>query len=84
MKKAAHGVPAPLAAMTEPLAVGVHAVNKSRITERDAAIVLGLAVAWLGAWVGLTERPRNQRRRWNAGWSCRKASWRRWVATRTP
>ena len=35
------GVPPSLAAMTEPLAVGVHAVNKSRITERDAAIVLG-------------------------------------------
>ena len=28
------GVPAALAAMTEPLAVGVHAVNKSRITDR--------------------------------------------------
>lgn len=36
------GVPAELAALTEPLAVGVHAVAKSRITSNDSAIVLGL------------------------------------------
>jgi threonine dehydrogenase-like Zn-dependent dehydrogenase len=30
-----------LAAMTEPLAVGVHAVNKSRIVAGDTAVVLG-------------------------------------------
>jgi threonine dehydrogenase-like Zn-dependent dehydrogenase len=36
------GLPADLAALTEPLAVGVHAVAKSRITSSDAAIVLGL------------------------------------------
>ncbi|HEX9260201.1 MAG TPA: alcohol dehydrogenase catalytic domain-containing protein, partial [Acidimicrobiales bacterium] len=35
------GVPATLAAMTEPLAVGVHAVNKSGIGQTDAAVVLG-------------------------------------------
>jgi threonine dehydrogenase-like Zn-dependent dehydrogenase len=35
------GVPAHLAALTEPLAVGVHAVAKSRIAGGDAAIVLG-------------------------------------------
>jgi threonine dehydrogenase-like Zn-dependent dehydrogenase len=36
------GVPANMAALTEPLAVGVHAVAKSRITGGDSAIVLGL------------------------------------------
>ncbi|MBI5089752.1 MAG: zinc-binding dehydrogenase [Actinobacteria bacterium] len=36
------GLPADMAALTEPLAVGVHAVAKSRIAKGDAAIVLGL------------------------------------------
>lgn len=36
-----NGLPARLAALTEPMAVGVHAVNRSGITERDAAAVLG-------------------------------------------
>jgi threonine dehydrogenase-like Zn-dependent dehydrogenase len=35
------GLPANLAALTEPLAVGVHAVAKSRIVTGDSAIVLG-------------------------------------------
>lgn len=35
------GLAPELAAMTEPLAVGVHAVAKSRIAQGDAAIVLG-------------------------------------------
>jgi len=35
------GLPAEMAAMTEPLAVGVHAVSKSRIAGGDSAIVLG-------------------------------------------
>lgn len=35
------GVGAEIAAMTEPLAVGVHAVAKSRITTSESAIVLG-------------------------------------------
>jgi threonine dehydrogenase-like Zn-dependent dehydrogenase len=35
------GLPAEMAAMTEPLAVGVHAVAKSRISGGDSAIVLG-------------------------------------------
>jgi len=35
------GLPAELAALTEPLAVGIHAVNKSRIAVGDAAIVIG-------------------------------------------
>lgn len=34
-------VPAHMAALTEPLAVGIHAVAKSRITKGEAAIVLG-------------------------------------------
>jgi threonine dehydrogenase-like Zn-dependent dehydrogenase len=36
------GLPHRMAAMTEPLAVGVHAVAKSAIAPGDAAIVLGL------------------------------------------
>jgi threonine dehydrogenase-like Zn-dependent dehydrogenase len=36
-----NGLPIDLAAMTEPLAVGVHAVAKSRIAPGDAAVVLG-------------------------------------------
>jgi threonine dehydrogenase-like Zn-dependent dehydrogenase len=35
------GLPHRLAALTEPLAVGIHAVNKSRIGRGDAALVLG-------------------------------------------
>jgi len=35
------GLPPTMAALTEPLAVGVHAVAKSRITAGEAAIVLG-------------------------------------------
>lgn len=35
------GLPPHLAALTEPLAVGVHAVAKSRISSGDAALVLG-------------------------------------------
>jgi threonine dehydrogenase-like Zn-dependent dehydrogenase len=36
------GVPAKLAALTEPFAVGVHAVNRSQVSKAHAAIVLGL------------------------------------------
>ena len=39
--KVPDGLPAPMAALTEPLAVGVHAVAKSRIEKGEAAIVLG-------------------------------------------
>ena len=56
--------PAPLAAMTEPLAVGVHAVNKSRITGQDAAIVLGLGPVGLAVVAELKHaRHRADRRR---------------------
>ncbi|MFM8529880.1 MAG: zinc-binding dehydrogenase [Ilumatobacteraceae bacterium] len=40
--KVPHGLSHELAALTEPLAVGVHAVAKSRITQGDAALVIGL------------------------------------------
>lgn len=40
--KVPSGLPPHLAALTEPLAVGVHAVAKSRIARGDAAVVLGL------------------------------------------
>jgi threonine dehydrogenase-like Zn-dependent dehydrogenase len=39
--KVPSGLGADIAAMTEPLAVGVHAVAKSRITNHESAIVLG-------------------------------------------
>lgn len=39
--KVPEGVDPHLAALTEPMAVGLHAVNLSRLTERDAAVVLG-------------------------------------------
>jgi len=39
--KVPSGLPAEMAALTEPLAVGIHAVAKSRIAGGDAAIVLG-------------------------------------------
>jgi threonine dehydrogenase-like Zn-dependent dehydrogenase len=39
--KVPSGLGADIAAMTEPLAVGVHAVAKSRITNNESAIVLG-------------------------------------------
>ena len=39
--KVPSGLDATIAAMTEPLAVGVHAVAKSKITSNESAIVLG-------------------------------------------
>lgn len=36
-----NGLDAERAALTEPMAVGLHAVNKSKITEREGALVLG-------------------------------------------
>ena len=53
------GLPADLAALTEPLAVGVHAVAKSRIAPGDAAIVLGLGPVGL-ACVAELEAPRHR------------------------
>jgi threonine dehydrogenase-like Zn-dependent dehydrogenase len=50
------GLPARLAALTEPLAVGVHAVAKSRIESGDAAIVLGLGPVGLAVIAELKMR----------------------------
>lgn len=52
------GVDPHRAALTEPMAVGLHAVNLSRLTERDSAVVLGcgpvgLAVVAACAAMGL-------------------------------
>jgi threonine dehydrogenase-like Zn-dependent dehydrogenase len=44
------------AALTEPMAVGLHAVNKSGITERDAALVVGCGPIGLAIIVWLSER----------------------------
>ena len=59
------GLPADLAALTEPLAVGVHAVVKSRIAPGEAAIVLGLGPVGLACVAELKRighRPRRRRR----------------------
>jgi threonine dehydrogenase-like Zn-dependent dehydrogenase len=50
------GLPAEVAALTEPLAVGVHAVAKSRIAPGDAAIVLGLGPVGLACIAELRMR----------------------------
>lgn len=49
-------VPSPIAALTEPMAVGMHAVNKSGITPGDAAIVLGLGPVGLACVAELRRR----------------------------
>ncbi len=48
-----NGLPPRLAALTEPLAVGIHAVNKSRIGTNDAALVLGCGPVGLAVIVAL-------------------------------
>jgi threonine dehydrogenase-like Zn-dependent dehydrogenase len=50
------GVPAHLAALTEPFAVGVHAVAKSRIAPGDAAVVIGLGPVGLACVADLKRR----------------------------
>jgi threonine dehydrogenase-like Zn-dependent dehydrogenase len=50
------GLPADLAALTEPLAVGVHAVAKSRIESGEAAVVLGLGPVGLACVAELKRR----------------------------
>lgn len=54
--KVPDGISPRLAAMTEPLAVGVHAVAKSRIVDGDAAIVLGLGPVGLACIAELKMR----------------------------
>ncbi len=50
------GLPVDIAALTEPLAVGVHAVAKSRIAGGDAALVLGLGPVGLACIAELKMR----------------------------
>jgi threonine dehydrogenase-like Zn-dependent dehydrogenase len=50
------GVASEIAALTEPMAVGVHAVNKSGIGAGDAAIVLGLGPVGLACVAELKRR----------------------------
>ena len=50
------GFPADVAALTEPLAVGVHAVAKSRIGSGDSAVVLGLGPVGLACVAALRLR----------------------------
>lgn len=54
--KVPSGLPVDLAAMTEPLAVGVHAVAKSRIMSGESAIVLGLGPVGLACIAELKMR----------------------------
>lgn len=54
--KVPSGLPASIAALTEPLSVGVHAVAKSRIERGDAAIVLGLGPVGLAVVAELRMR----------------------------
>jgi len=54
--KVPNGLSPDLAAMTEPLAVGVHAVEKSRIVQGDAALVLGLGPVGLACIAELKMR----------------------------
>ena len=50
------GLPPDLAALTEPLAVGVHAVAKSRIDKTESAIVMGLGPVGLACIAELKMR----------------------------
>ena len=50
------GLPVDLAALTEPLAVGVHAVAKSRIAGGESAIVIGLGPVGLACIAALKMR----------------------------
>ena len=54
--KVPNGLSPDLAAMTEPLAVGVHAVEKSRIAPGDAAVILGLGPVGLACIAELRMR----------------------------
>jgi threonine dehydrogenase-like Zn-dependent dehydrogenase len=54
--KVPDGLPSDMAALTEPLAVGVHAVAKSRIASGDSAIVLGLGPVGLACIAELRMR----------------------------
>jgi threonine dehydrogenase-like Zn-dependent dehydrogenase len=51
-----NGLPAQHAALTEPMAVGLHAVNRSRIEQGEGAIVLGCGPVGLAAIAALAVR----------------------------
>ena len=54
--KVPNGLSPELAALTEPLAVGVHAVEKSRIAQGDAALIIGLGPVGLACIAELKMR----------------------------
>ena len=47
---------AEIAALTEPLAVGLHGVNQARITPTSKVVVFGVGMIGLGAVIGLQRR----------------------------
>src|SRR5690606_27959543 len=51
-----NGLPAEIAALTEPLAVGWHAVQRSEIGKRDVAVVIGCGPIGLAVILGLKAR----------------------------
>jgi threonine dehydrogenase-like Zn-dependent dehydrogenase len=51
--KVPDGLPHQMAALTEPLAVGIHAVAKSRIAPGDAALIIGLGPVGLACIASL-------------------------------
>ena len=51
-----NGLDAARAALTEPMAVGLHAVNRSSITEREGALVLGCGPVGLAVVAALRAR----------------------------
>jgi 2-desacetyl-2-hydroxyethyl bacteriochlorophyllide A dehydrogenase len=51
-----HRLSAEVAALTEPLAVGLHGVNQARITATSKVVVFGVGMIGLGAVIGLHRR----------------------------
>src|SRR5262249_9658674 len=51
-----NGTPDTHAAMTEPMAVGLHAVNKARLSGREAIVVLGCGPVGLAIITALKQR----------------------------
>lgn len=50
------GTPADIAALTEPMAVGLHAVNKARLSGKEAVVVLGCGPVGLAVITALRAR----------------------------
>jgi threonine dehydrogenase-like Zn-dependent dehydrogenase len=50
------GTPIEHAALTEPMAVGLHAVNKAALTGREAALVIGCGPVGLAVLISLKQR----------------------------